>query len=61
MRTRLALLLQALIIVLVFGAPAVAQDKPRYGGELFTRVVNASETDPPARNAGMREAVEGGG
>jgi len=57
MRTRLALLLQALIIVLVLVAPAppaVAQDKPRHGGELVFVV----PTEPPTLD-GHREGTFG--
>ena len=57
MRTRLALLLQALIIVLVLVAPAppaLAQDKPRHGGELVFVV----PTEPPTLD-GHREGTFG--
>ena len=54
MRIRFGLALQALIIVLVFGAPAVAQDKPRYGGELIFVV----PVEPPSYD-GHRENTFG--
>src|SRR5262245_17779623 len=54
MRTRLALLLQALIVVLVLGTPAVAQEKPRYGGELVFVV----PVEPPSYD-GHRENTFG--
>ncbi len=57
MRTRLALLLHALITVLVLVAPAppaLAQDKPRYGGELVFVVA----VEPPSYD-GHRENTFG--
>src|SRR2546428_542247 len=54
MRIRFGLVLQALIIGLAFGTPAVAQEKPRYGGELVFVVA----VEPPSYD-GHRENTFG--
>src|SRR5437899_9961601 len=54
MRIRFVLVLQALITVLVFCTPALAQDKPRHGGELVFVV----PTEPPTLD-GHRENTFG--